>query len=207
MRAAQLSLHIVDLKYRLKQDLMRLPRRIIHYQTINKEGLVQIMYITMVGISKKVGGSSKPSSLDSAISSQALTFRVSLSFTSTPFLRYSLRHSLKKLLDSVNLLSLRYRNPSEPKTIAVSRVDSVVLLERNPSFVLSLNLSSVFKFNLSRAKQSLPKISTKFLSVRPSVRLSVCLSVCPENQTLFRWRKNLVGTIILPSSTIKFTSQ
>ena len=48
-----------------------------------------------------------------------------------------------------------------------------------PSFVLSLNLSSVFKFNLSRAKQSLPKISTKFLSVCPSV----CLSVCPSRKS------------------------
>ena len=54
---------------------------------------------------------------------------------------------------------------------------------------LSLNLSSVFKFNLSRAKQSLPKISTKFLSVC----LSVCLSVRPENQTLFRWRNFFWG--------------
>ena len=58
-----------------------------------------------------------------------------------------------------------------------------------PSFVLSLNLSSVFKFNLSRAKQSLPKISTKFLSVCPSV----CPSVRPENQTLFRWRNFFWG--------------
>ena len=62
-----------------------------------------------------------------------------------------------------------------------------------PSFVLSLNLSSVFKFNLSRAKQSLPKISTKFLSVCPSVRPSVRPSVCPENQTLFRWRNFFGG--------------
>ena len=75
----------------------------------------------------------------------------------------------------------------------VSIKSSEAELTQNPSFVLSLNLSSVFKFNLSRAKQSLPKISTKFLSVRPSVRLSVCLSVCPENQTLFRWRNFFGG--------------
>jgi hypothetical protein len=59
-----------------------------------------------------------------------------------------------------------------------------------PSFVLSLNLSSVFKFNLSRAKQSLPKISTKFLSVCPSV----CLSVRPSVQKI---KPSFVGEIFL----------
>ena len=79
----------------------------------------------------------------------------------------------------------------------VATIYSVVLLMKSlghgcvfyPSFVLSLNLSLVFKFNLSRAKQSLPKIFHKI-----PVRLSVCLSVRPENQTLFRWRNFFGGT-------------
>mmetsp|Transcript_21536 Transcript_21536/g.35540 ORF Transcript_21536/g.35540 Transcript_21536/m.35540 type:complete len:125 (-) Transcript_21536:313-687(-) len=86
-----------------------------------------------IGISKKVGGSSKSSSLDSAISNQALILLVSRLFSSIPFLRYSLKHSRKKLMASLNLFSFRYRNPKLPKTLAVSRVDSVVLLERSTS--------------------------------------------------------------------------
>ena len=41
----------------------------------------------------------------------------------------------------------------------------------NPSFVLSLNLFSVFKFNFSRAKQSLPY---------PKFPQNSCPSVCPS---------------------------
>ena len=54
-------------------------------------------------------------------------------YLNSPCLRYNLRHSLKKLLDSEYFLSLRYKNPKLPKTLAQSSVTSNSLLDRNSS--------------------------------------------------------------------------